>query len=444
MSDRLKILLLSDHPLVPSGVGIQAKMMIEGLLKTGRYKFFCFGGAIQHPNYQLQQVAPEEFGEQNWMIQPVDGHGNKEQMRQALQSFKPDAVVIFTDPRFFFWIWEMEDEIRAVCPIVYWHVWDNDPVPDFNRVLYESTDFVSALSLKTFGLLQGIGYDKTRFNYIPHAEHHELFKPLPEKDVEQFKQMSFGPFKDKKFMAFWNNRNARRKMTGDVIESFVKFANSSKVNRKEVVLLMHTQPNDPEGQDIHALVKMLGAGDIVMLSDQRVSSEQLNMYYNCADVTVNISNNEGFGLSTLESLFSGTPIIVNFTGGLQFQVGDWWNGITDFSDQDKLTALAKKRWADKLCGWWGIPVFPATRNNVGSQQVPYIYDDRVNDDDVAKAFQKLYLLGRKERKRIGRLGREWCKENFNIEKMIKSWDEMMVKTTTRWRSERRAARVAVV
>jgi hypothetical protein len=41
-----KILVLSDHPLSPSGVGTQTKYMIEALLKTGRYQFICLGGAI--------------------------------------------------------------------------------------------------------------------------------------------------------------------------------------------------------------------------------------------------------------------------------------------------------------------------------------------------------------------------------------------------------------
>ena len=43
-----KILVLSDHPLSPSGVGTQTKYFIEALLKTGRYEFICLGGAMKH------------------------------------------------------------------------------------------------------------------------------------------------------------------------------------------------------------------------------------------------------------------------------------------------------------------------------------------------------------------------------------------------------------
>ena len=46
--EKKKILVIADHPLSPSGVGTQTKYMIEALLKTGRYKFVCLGGAVKH------------------------------------------------------------------------------------------------------------------------------------------------------------------------------------------------------------------------------------------------------------------------------------------------------------------------------------------------------------------------------------------------------------
>lgn len=429
---RKKILWLSDHPLVPSGVGIQAKYTISGLLKTGEYQFVCLGGAIKHPDYQPQHVAPDEFGHGNWIIHPVDGHGNKDLLRRFISQEKPDAIVLFTDPRFFMWVWEMEDEIRSQCPIVYWHVWDNDPLPEFNRPIYEATDHIMALSLKTYGILQGLGYPKERFSYVPHAEPEELFKPLSQEEIVAFKKKEYGPFADREFIVMWNNRNARRKMTGDVLDSFARFA--KKVGRDRVAILMHTQWDDPEGQDIKSVSKQLGIDDIMMLSEQRVTAEQLNMMYNCADCVINISNNEGFGLGTLESLYTGTPIIVNMTGGLQFQIGDWWCDLTDFSDQDKLTKIAKQRRSSHR--WWGVPVFPAARNRVGSQSVPYIYDDRVNDDDVAAALEKLFRMGPAARQKIGLEAREWAKEKFSMDVMLSGWKSGLEKAITSYVKQR--------
>jgi glycosyltransferase involved in cell wall biosynthesis len=412
-----KILWLSDHPLVPSGVGIQAKYAISGLLETGEYQFVCLGGAIKHPDYTPQMVAPEQFGQGSWVIHPVDGHGNKDLLRRFLAQEKPDAVVLFTDPRFFMWVWEMEDEVRAVCPIVYWHVWDNDPIPEFNRPIYDATDHVMALSLKTYGILQGLGHPEDRFSYVPHAEPDDLFKPLPREKVVEARRQNFGPFADREFIVMWNNRNARRKMTGDVIESFARFA--KRVGRDRVALLMHTQSDDQEGQDVKACAKKMGIEDILLLSESRVPPEQLNMMYNCADCVINISNNEGFGLGTLEALFAGTPIVVNMTGGLQFQIGDWWQDLTDFSDQEKLTRLARQRKSSHR--WWGVPVYPAARNMVGSQQVPYIYDDRINNDDVAAALEKVFKMGPVARQKLGLEAREWALKTFGMKGMIDGW-----------------------
>jgi glycosyltransferase involved in cell wall biosynthesis len=440
---RKKILWLSDHPLVPSGVGIQAKYVISGLLKTGEYQFICFGGAIRHPDYRPQMVAPEEFGQGNWIIHPVDGHGNKELLRKFLAEERPDAVVLFTDPRFFQWVWEMEDEVRSVCPIVYWHVWDNDPIPEFNRAIYNATDFIMTLSLKTYGILQGLNYPEERYAYVPHAEPADLFKPLDPAIITETRRKNFGPFADREFIVMWNNRNARRKMTGDVIESFARFA--KKVGRQKVALLMHTQADDQEGQDVRANVKQLGIEDLFILSEQRVPPEQLNVMYNCADCVINISNNEGFGLGTLEALYAGTPIVVNMTGGLQFQIGDWWQDLKDFSDQDRLTKIARQRRSTHR--WWGQPVFPVARNRVGSQSVPYIYDDRVNDDDVAAALEKVFRMGRAERKRLGLQAREWASKTFGMQEMIDGWRNGLERAISQYavqRGSRGSIRLATV
>ena len=110
-----KILVLSDHPLAPSGVGVQARFLIEGLIQTGKFSFRCLGGAMKHANYDTVAVNPD------FIVKPVDGFGTKEMIRALLYTERPDALLLFTDPRQFIWLWEMEEEIRQVCPITYWH-----------------------------------------------------------------------------------------------------------------------------------------------------------------------------------------------------------------------------------------------------------------------------------------------------------------------------------
>ena len=58
---KIKILTISDHPLMPSGVASQTKYVIEGLLRTGRYSVISLGGAIKHADYR--PIMTEEFKE---------------------------------------------------------------------------------------------------------------------------------------------------------------------------------------------------------------------------------------------------------------------------------------------------------------------------------------------------------------------------------------------
>ena len=110
-----KILVISDHPLSPSGVGTQTKYMIEALLKTGRYKFICLGGAMKHQDYNAQRVEP--YGD-DWKIFPVDGYGTHDMIRSIMHQERPDLLWFMTDPRFYGWLWEIENEIRANIPII--------------------------------------------------------------------------------------------------------------------------------------------------------------------------------------------------------------------------------------------------------------------------------------------------------------------------------------
>ncbi len=91
------IIVLSDHPLSPSGVGTQTRYFIEALLKTGKYKFVCLGGAIKHSDYN--PVKTERWGD-DWIIYPVDGYGSPDTIRSLIRTERPSMLWFMTDPRF--------------------------------------------------------------------------------------------------------------------------------------------------------------------------------------------------------------------------------------------------------------------------------------------------------------------------------------------------------
>ncbi len=303
MNKKIKILTLSDHPLSPSGVGTQTKYMCEALLNTGRYSIVSLGGAIKHNDYTPQLIDP--YGE-DWKIVPVDGYGSPEMIRSVLRTEKPDILWFMTDPRFWGWLWQMENEIRPLLPMVYYHVWDNYPVPMYNRNYYLSNDAVATISKVTDNIVAEAAPEVER-KYIPHAVDSQVFKPLAPGQKKEFRKNSLPESDHDKVIFFWNNRNARRKHSGTLIYWFKEWLDKNDLHDK-AQLIMHTDPKDPHGQDLVHIVEHLGLNDRqVLLSNQKVPPEHLAAMYNMVDCTINISDAEGFGLATLESFVMRNP-----------------------------------------------------------------------------------------------------------------------------------------
>lgn len=398
-----KIIVLSDHALSPSGVGVQTKHLIEGLVKTGKYTFRQLGAAMKHRNYSTV-VVNEDF-----IIKPVDGFGNPELIRKIIITEKPDAFLIFSDPRFFKWFFNIEDEIHQTCPILWWHVWDNRPTPKFNYPLYEATDAINCHSHLTYEMCKEDFPEKTSF--IPHSVPQEVYYPLAESEAKQHKDFILKNRKDF-FTAIWVNRNARRKRPGDLLYSWKLFLD--KLDKKDAVLILHTNPYDEEGQNLIDVAKELDILENVMFSDRHVTFEELNVLYNISDCAINISLAEGFGLTTLEAMQVGKPIIATKTGGLTRQVVNFKTGEEN-----------------------GVALEPELKTLVGSQSVPYIFEDYVSQDKIADAIKKIYDMGNTKRQSLGKKAREYVLENFKYEKTVKEWDKSLENTINNWRKLRK-------
>lgn len=402
---KYKILMLSDHALSTSGVGCQSRFLIEGLLKKGTWSVRQFGAALKHVNYDVVEVDPD------FIIKPIDGFGDPNMLRLALATEQPDVLFIFTDPRFFTWLWDMEEEIHQICPIAYWHVWDNKPTPKFNAAYYASTDLINCHSHLTYEMVKEDFPD--RANFIPHALPSEIFYPLPDNQIAMWREKILG-FKNKDcFVAFWVNRNAKRKRPADVLWSWKQFLEKVP-NKEDVMLLMHTDPFDMEGPNLVEVAKMLGIIDRVTFSRERIEFEQMNVLHNISDCCINISFAEGFGLGTLEAMQTGTPIIATKTGGLTRQVVDHRDGTEN-----------------------GVALDVTSKVLVGSQNVPYIYEDYASIEDTADALYKLYSLSKEERKELSKKVQSYVASEFSIQQTVDSWHQTLTELVEGWRQGKR-------
>lgn len=388
---RTKILFVTDDVREKTGVGIQAKMLMKGLLKTGEYEVVSLAGSIRP-----HDPKPVMF-EGIKLYPSSDGYGNPGLLKAIIQQEKPEITVLFSDPRFFTYAFIMDNEIRQHTKLVFYHTWDNDPFPAYNKVWYSACDKVVMLSRFSYELMKAGGVDVA---FAPHGGDPTEFYPLEPEEIEEAKRVMFGKFPTKPdFIVLYNNRNTFRKRTADVIVAFRRFWRT----HPNSVLLMNTAPVDVDGFDLGMIMKQVEVNAApVVINSGKVSVTDLNKFYNVADVTMNIAYNEGFGLSCMESLLAGTPNIAVATGGLTEQMV-CANGATN-----------------------GILLHPTVRTLYGVVGNPYINQDWVSVEAIQDAMEEAYELKKAGKLApLGMQGREHIIKTYHTDNTIRAWDTIL-------------------
>ena len=433
---RKKILLMCDDMRTNSGIGTIAKEIV--IHTAHHYNWVQVGAAIQHPEQGKRLDISEETNklvevpDSSVIIYPNGGYGSPDLVRQLLHQEKPDAIFIFTDPRYWTWLFQIENEIRKKIPIVYLNIWDDYPAPMYNKTYYESCDALFGISKQTVNINHLVLGDKGEHKmicYVPHGLNHKVMFPIDESyekydEFKEFKSKLYGD-SDFNFVAFYNSRNIRRKQTPDTIWAFKQFVDKLSLEQaKKCALVLHTQRVDNNGTDLPAVVEALCGNDPerynIIFSDQKLTTEQMNWLYNCTDVQIQLTSNEGWGLSLTEAMLVGNPIIANVTGGMQDQMrfvdnkGEWFTPDAEIPSNHRGTY--------RTHGAWAFPVFPTSISIVGSPPTPYIFDDRCEASDAANQLMEVYNLDPKTRKQYGLMGREWAisdEAGFTSEHMAK-------------------------
>ena len=393
-----KIIVISDHALSHSGVATQTKFLIEGLIKKGDMTFRQLGAAVRHDDYDIVKVNDDFF------IKPVDGFGDTNLIRNILLNEKPDAIIIFNDPRFFEYLFLIEEEVRSICPILWWHVWDNYPFPEFNMWMYESVDRIVCHSHLTYQMYKERGLKN--ISYIPHAIPKDTFFKMKDKLIKE-KRKSILKNKKDWFVTLWLNRNIKRKRPGDLLFAYKKFIDNvyKNYNHKNCLMIMHTDPLDKAGLNLLEISRFLNIEDNIIFSDSKIKFEEMNILHNISDCCINISYNEGFGLSTLQSLQTGTPIISVKTGGQTRQVIDHNNGFEH-----------------------GVGIDVDFKIINGNQDVHYIYEDYTSIDNISKAIMNFYIKSKNEKEKIKSKCLKYVDKNFLYQKTVDMWYKEIIES----------------
>jgi len=420
MADKKKILLMSDDLRMHSGIATQSKEFVMGTLH--HYQWVQIGGAVKHPEegkiVDMSDAVRSELGikDASLKIYPVSGYGHPDLLREVMRIEKPDAILHFTDPRFWVWFYNMEHEIRQHIPIFYYNIWDDLPDPMWNRDFYRSSNLLMSISKQTYGLntriLKDYEYgDGWQLKYVPHGVTSRRFFKVHSQNSNFVKfEQKYG-FDKYKFKILYLNRNIRRKNPGDVALAYKHMMdNLTEEQRKDCVFVWQAAVSDENGTDMRAVCQaLLPEYPVIFTHDVSgpMNDEEMNYLYNSMDVYINLASNEGFGLGSLEALTVGTPIVVNVTGGLQDQCGFIKEDGSYLTEEDYVEIGSNHRGKYKNHGEWVKPVFPSNISLAGSPMTPYIFDDRCQYEDAGDALKYWYDKGPKERERCGEIGRQW-------------------------------------
>jgi len=432
--ERKKILLMCDDIRTHSGIGTIAKELV--IHTAHHFNWVNIGAAIEHPEAgKRMEISADTnnligINDSSVVIYPSSGYGTIEMVRQIMEIENPDAIFIFTDPRYWTWLFQAENEIRKKIPIIYLNIWDDYPAPMYNKTYYESCDLLMGISKQTVNINKLVLGDKSKnksIEYLPHGLNHKMLFPINEsyEKYNEFKEFKSQVFENKEydFVAFYNSRNIRRKQVPDTIWAFKQFVDKLELEQaKKCALVLHTQAVDPNGTDLPAVIEALCGHDEerynIIISDQKLTTEQMNWLYNCTDVQIQLTSNEGWGLSLTEAMLVGNPIIANVTGGMQDQMRFIDENREWFTPSKEIPSNHRRKYTEH--GEWAFPVFPTNISIVGSPPTPYIFDDRCDASDAAEQLMNVYNLGKEDRKNKGLKGREWAlsdEAGFTSEKM---------------------------
>ena len=111
---------------------------------------------------------------------------------------------------------------------------------------------------------------------------------------------------------------------------------------------------------------------------------------------------------------TGTPIIATKTGGLWRQVEDHRDGTHN-----------------------GIGLDVEFKSMVGSQNVPFIFEDYVSAETIANAFMEMYEMGPEERSRLGKKARDYVQSEFHLTTTIDLWHNTLTDLHNNWKENQK-------
>ena len=322
-SKPLNVTWASNAPYAATGYGTQTSQVCRRMLRDGhRVSVAC--------NYGLEATMIEWEGITLYPRGLADySQDVLEAYSMAWSSQAPDLErVVFT--LYDTWIYLKTENLKRIPRIVSWVPVDHQPSPP-EVSEWCARENVLPVAMSRFGQ-EMLKIDGIESRYIPHAIE-KVFKPTrfvqtPEGRKSPRELLNIP---DDAFVVMMNSANKGifpcRKAFGQAFLAFSVFA----LEHPDAILYMHTESHGSmQGLNLPDLAKAAGIKpEQIRYVDQYayrngIPQETLAAFYTMADVCLQTSMGEGFGIPTIEAQACGTRVIVSRFAASEELAGPGW------------------------------------------------------------------------------------------------------------------------
>ncbi len=324
-SNRLKFLMVSTHAQQFTGYSKVSYNLIQQLSKLPWLD-------VTHYGFQRMPNIPTDYRPYPSNVEVIDALATEKPAQQGfnftglpdvIRKKQPNVVMIFNDMSV---VAKYLEEIRksgiprnfkiwVYCDQVY-----NTQLQAYLDILNRDADCVFTFSPFWKKCLKDQGITRP-LDVILHGFDSKMFFPLPKELVR--KQVGLP---QDAFMIMNMNRNQPRKRYDILIMAFVELI--VKYPTKPIFLMCVCDKGEKGGWWLFEIfqrelklrnvpVEMFGNRLMVSAQDMIFKDEDVNMFYNLADVGINTADGEGWGLCNFEQMGCGIPQVVPNIGGFK-------------------------------------------------------------------------------------------------------------------------------
>ncbi len=324
-SKKLKFLLVSTHAQQFTGYSKVSYNLISQLAKLSWID-------ITHYGFQRMPNVPSTYRPYPSNVDVIDAGAIEKPSQQGfnftglpdvIRKKQPNVVMIFNDMSV---VAKFLEEIRksgvprtfkiwVYCDQVY-----NTQLQGYLDILNRDADRVFTFSPYWKKCLKGQGITRP-LDVILHGFDSKMFFPLPRELVR--KQLGLP---QDAFLIMNLNRNQPRKRYDILLMAFVELV--VKYPTKPIFLMCICDKGEKGGWWLFEIfqrelrlrnvpVEQFGNRLMVSAQDMVFKDEDVNMFYNIADVGINTADGEGWGLCNFEQMGCGIPQVVPDIGGFK-------------------------------------------------------------------------------------------------------------------------------